>query len=228
MLNSVLFVMASVLSGTVQKFAKHVTAKDTFSYPQERMSMSSREEEIRATLSNEEVARRIEKLGGVCDESNTEFDVYDQLLACEAIAESTPIISPPIKETERTVENVVTYGDGIGGCKQQVNFELTPDRLCAISKLDELDYRTPPLRVASLLEIIFAGYGTYEGWWLSVAQQWNPRAVRRALKELIKLQTGGWRNIKNPAKYYTFLIQQRKKRRIKKPIKTSSKNTTHA
>lgn len=175
--------------------------------------MRSREEEIRATLSKEEVARRIEKLGGVYDSTNIGFDVYDQLLACESIAESTPIISPPIKEIERTDESVLAYEDGDDGYKQQVNFELTANKLEAISKLKTLNYRTPPPEIANLLEIIFEGCNTHSGWWLTVAQQWNPRTISRVLIQLTKLHSGGWRTFKNPGAYFTFLIKHRKKRR---------------
>jgi len=187
--------------------------KDTFSYPQERMSMRSREDEVRATVSKEEAIRRIEKLGGVYDSTNIGFDVYDQLLVCEAIAESTPIIPPPIKDVTTTVENVVAYEDGNDGYKQQVSFELTANKLEAISKLKKLTYRTPPPEIASLLETIFEGCDTYTGWWLSVAQQWNPRAISRVLVQLTKLHSGGWRTFKNPGAYFTSLIKHRKKRR---------------
>ncbi len=175
--------------------------------------MRNREDEVRTTVSKEEAISRIEKLRGVYDSTNTGFDVYDQLLACESIAESTPVISPPIKETERTDENVVAYEDGNGGYKQQVNFELTPNKLEAISKLKKLTYRTPPPEIANLLEIIFEGCDTFSGWWLTVAQQWNPRAISRVLIQLTKLHSGGWRTFKNPAAYFTSLIQKRKRRR---------------
>lgn len=188
--------------------------------------MRSREEEIRATLSKEEAARRIEKLGGVYDSTNIGFDVYDQLLACESIAESTPIISPPIKEIERTNENVLAYEDGNDGYKQQVNFELTPNKLEAISKLQKLNYRTPPPEIANLLDVIFEGCNTKFGWWLTVAQQWNPRAINRVIIQLNKLHTGGWRTFKNPAAYFTFLIKNRKKRRRPRIPMVAVNNTT--
>ncbi|OGM14113.1 hypothetical protein A3D84_03335 [Candidatus Woesebacteria bacterium RIFCSPHIGHO2_02_FULL_42_20] len=174
---------------------------------------ASRDDEVRATLTKEEVIRRIEKLGGIPDESNTDFDVYDQLLACEAINESTPVLSNSYIENNNTRDDVVAYEDGIDGCKQQVNLELTPSKLGAIAKLRELDYRTPPPEIASLLEVVFEGYGTKPGWWLVVAQRWNPRAINRDIAKLVKLHSSGRITLRNPAAYFSFLIQKRKKRR---------------
>lgn len=170
----------------------------------------SRDEEVRATISKEEAIKRIHEYGAEYDESNTDFDVYNQLLACEAIAESTPTDSYSNKDIK---EVVVAYEDENDGCKQQVNFELTPSKLGAIAKLKEMNYRTTPPEIASLLEIIFEGYGTKPGWWLVVAQRWNPRAINRDIAKLIKLHTSGRITLKNPAAYFSFLIQKRKKRR---------------
>ncbi len=175
--------------------------------------MRNREDEIRATVSVEEAIRRIEKLGGVYDPSNASFDVYDQLLACEAVTEATPVRSYPNNETENNKENVVAYENGIGSYKRSVNFELTASKLEAISKLKKLNYITSPPEIAGLLEVIFEGCNTKPGWWLSVGQQWNPKTINSVIAQLIKLLSGGWKTIKNPAAYFTFVIIHRPKRR---------------
>lgn len=170
----------------------------------------SRDEEVRATISKEEAIKRIHEYGAEYDDSNADFDVYDQLLACEAINESIPINSYSYKDTK---QDVVAYEDGNDGSKQQVSFELTPSKLRAIEQLTEMNYRTTPPEIAMQLEIIFDGYGTKPGWWLVVAQRWNPRAINRDIAKLVKLHSSGRITLKNPAAYFSFLIQKRKRRR---------------
>lgn len=186
--------------------------------------MKSREEEVRATVTFEEAILRIEKLGGVYDPSNSTLDVYDQLLACEAVSEATPVRFYPTNEKDQNKENVVAYENGNGSYKQEVNFELTASKLEAITKLQEYGYRTPPPIIASILTVIFEGCDTKSGWWLTVAQEWNPRAITRTLNQLIKLQSGGWKSIRNPAAYFTSLIKHRSKRRSL-PVSMMAVNT---
>lgn len=174
----------------------------------------SREDEVRATLSEDKVVNQIILLGGVPDYSNTSFDLYDQLLACESIHESHPVEEKTIKdELPWTERDAVGNGDVNGSCKRIDNFELTSARLQAVATLKTYDYRTPPPLIAEQLSIIFNGFGTQEGWWLRVAQTWNPRAICREIRFLIKQHTTGWKTIRNPASYFTSRILRRKKRR---------------
>lgn len=172
----------------------------------------NREEEVRATVSKEEAIKLIQKYGGVYDEQNTDFDVYDQLLACEALSESTP--AQTYKETNNTNESVLVNGNGNDGCKQKVSFELTPTKLEAISKLKHFDFRTPPPEIASQLEVLFLECDTKAGWWLTVSQRWNPRAINRVIARIVKLHSSGQITLNNPAAYFTHLIQFRKRRRL--------------
>lgn len=174
----------------------------------------NREDEVRASVSKEEAIKRIQKFGGDYDESNTDFDLYDQLLACEALSESTPNQTYTNKETINTNESVLVNGNGNDGCKQRVNFELTPTKLEAISKLKSFDFRTQPPEIASQLEVLFMECDTKTGWWLTVSQRWNPRAINRVIARIIKLHSSGQITLKNPAAYFTHLIQFRKKRRL--------------
>lgn len=174
--------------------------------------MTSYEAKIRNSLSIDEVASRIEKLGGTYNPLSGTFDAYDQLLACEAISE-TYSTSTLTKEHKSNEENDDVYGNDNGGCRQQVKFELTTTKLEAISKLKTLTYRTPPPKISALLETIFQGYDTTQGWWLTAAQWWNPRAINRTLDEFVRLHLNGWITLNNPPAYFTSLLKHRKKRR---------------
>lgn len=202
----VLFAMALGHYVTAQKYVRVVEEKGTFLYRQEKIDMN-RDELVRSTMTIEEAIRHITQLGGTYDPTNTPFDVYDQLLACETIAESTPI-------SDHTVEqDGCVNGNDNGICKRTDNFELSPNQLLAISKLQSYNYRTPPPLIAEQLGTIFVDSNTNPNWWLTIAQQWNPRAINRTLAEMRKQQSQGWKSIRNPAAYFTFLIKFRAKRR---------------
>lgn len=203
--------MALAHYAMVQNYVKAAMAMGMYSFQRNRRNMVDREGEVRATISVEKAISQIEKFGGVYDPFNTNFDVYNQLLACESITESTPYaLSSKVTETSG---DAIAYGGGNDARKRTVNFELTPNKLEAVSKLKTFNYKTPPPEIASQLETVFIGFNTEFGWWLSVAQQWNPRAINRVIVQLVKLHTGGWRTINNPAAYFTSLIKYRKKRR---------------
>lgn len=115
--------------------------------------------------------------------------------------------------TDEIEAHAYVNGNGDDTYKQQVNFELTQDKRNAIAKLKNFHYRTPPVEIANLLEIIFEGSNTNPGWWLVVAQRWNPRAIHRVINQMAKTQSSGWTIIKNPGAYFTSRIKYRKKRR---------------
>lgn len=174
----------------------------------------SREDEVRATLSENEVVNQIILLGGVPDYSNPSFDLYDQLLVCESVHEAHPVEEKTIKdELLRTERNDVGNGGVNGSCKHGDNFDLTSVRLQAVATLKTYNYCTPPPLIAEQLGVFFSGCGTQDGWWLKVAQTWNPRTICRVISFLIKQHTSGWETIRNPASYFTSRIQRRKKRR---------------
>jgi hypothetical protein len=97
--------------------------------------------------------------------------------------------------------------------KRSVNFEITEDKLKVISELEQCNYKTPPIKIAELLESFFAGYESYDGHWLYIAQNWTPRATYRTLKQMVKQQQGGWAKIQNPPAYFTKAIKFRTKRK---------------
>lgn len=171
------------------------------------MVYKSREEQIRAELSQEEAIQRIkERYQSQYDPSTPDFDAWDQLLACEAVAEATPI------KEEITTRNVYVSGNGNDTYKPRINFELTPSKQEVIGKLNSYKYKTPR-EIAHLLEELFKECNTKKGWWLCVAQQWTLRAINRVVNRIIKIHTSGQRTIQNPAAYFTFLIKKRKKKR---------------
>ena len=178
-------------------------------------------------LTKEEAIRRIEQdYLSEADFTNVGFDVFEQLLACEAIAEAEEeegkrksyfdrFQQDDVETTVRTDENVVVNGSDNDTYKRQASFELTESKQNAITKLKDCNYRTPPIKIASLLKIIFDGSNTQQGWWLAVAQQWTPKAINSVLNQMIKAHSDGWATIKSPGAYFTSLIKCHKKRKKK-------------
>lgn len=103
--------------------------------------------------------------------------------------------------------------NGNDSYKHGINEKQTFSKLEAIKRLDYCNYRTPPKKVEELLKIIFANYPSKEGHWLYIAQNYNPRAVRRVIALMTKLHQRGDVTIQNPPAYFTYLIKHRKKRR---------------
>jgi hypothetical protein len=193
---------------TAQKYVRVVMEKGTLLCLQGWIDMD-KNEESRTTMTAEEAIRHIEQLGGVYDPTNTPFDVYDQLLVCESIVESHPVLELPVEQ------DGCVNGSNNGAYKRKDGFELTQSQLSAITLLHSYNYRTSPPLIAKQLEIIFADSNSEPNWWLFVAQHWNPRAICRTLEQIRKQQSQGWKTIKNPAAYFTFLLKYRAKRRSK-------------
>ena len=168
-------------------------------------------------LENEAICR-IEQLGGIYDPESP-LSVYDQLLACESIAESTPVT--PDDEDGRIIlglkdngnSNGSVNGNVNGSCKRSVKFELTQSKRNVITELNASNFRTPPREIARLLEQFFIEYPSHDGHWLYIAQHWTPRTIIRVLNNLIKLDSTGRITVINPAGYFTYLIKFRKRRR---------------
>lgn len=173
-------------------------------------------------LSQEEVIKRIAVLHHAdYDLSNPDFDIYDQLLACESVAEAeigynnqNPTNSyPTVIQKEQTNENGSVNGNDNGGYKQKVNRTFFEDKHEVIKALKGFLYSTPPIEVSRLLEQLFIDYPSKEEHWLYIAQHWNPRAINRVLIQMIRGEKSGRITLKNPAAYFTFLIKKRVKRR---------------
>lgn len=159
--------------------------------------------------SEQEIIRKIEKLGGYYDPTSN-LPLEDQLLICETIAESTPTDrNHPDAKWMRNV-NVQWNGNDIR--KRRVNFELTQSKLQAVSKLKVFNYRTPPKEIAEQLEILFQENPSYSSHWPYIAQTYTPRTINRVIHRMIKIHTSG-RTILNPSAYFTELIKHRQKRK---------------
>lgn len=153
-------------------------------------------------LSEIEVVKRIQNFGAVPDFENRDFDIYEQLLVCESIA-----------ETENT-GNAFVSGNANDTYKRSVKFEVTENKLLLIKRLKACTYKTPPLLIAELLDQIFGDPNTKENHWLYIAQAYPPRRIYLTINQMIKRQKGGWTTIKNPSAYFTHLIKFRKKRKL--------------
>ena len=114
------------------------------------------------------------------------------------------------KESNR---NVIDNGSVFGTYKRGVNRKLTSSKYKYISELDEFNYLTPPKEIANCLDKLFAGWGTYDGYWLYVAQNYTPRTIRRVIRQIIKSHQRREISIKNPAALFSFLLKFRKKRK---------------
>ncbi len=144
------------------------------------------------------------------DLDNQDFDIYDQLLACEAISEGEKEYQ---EKNNNTNENVSVSGLSNGSYKRRVNFELTPSKLQVISKLKVCDYQTPPVEIAQCLEELFEECESKEGHWLYISQTYPPRVINWNLNYMIKVHSSGRRTFQNWAAYFTQSIKFRKKRK---------------
>lgn len=169
-------------------------------------------ENVLGKITKEEAIRRIEQVYHAgYDTDSTSFDVYDQLLACEAIAEAEQEYQ---NKYGRTNENVSVKWSVNDIYKRRVTPTLTKSKHKAVAELGTLNYKTPPIKISQLLEILFAEYNSKDGHWLYIAQNWNPRAINRVIKRMIGLHNSGRITIKNPAAYFTHLIKFRKRRKV--------------
>ena len=173
-------------------------------------------------LTEEEAIRLIEQIyHSQYDPTRETFDVYDQLLACEVIAESgileTTLYDNSLDKQQdiQTKESVnVSGNDNVnGGCKTNVNTELTQSKLEAIEKLKACRANTSPFIIESLLKQLFSNSTTKAGHWLFVAQQWTPKRINLVITEMTKAHQNGFQTIHNPAAYFTHLIKFRARRK---------------
>lgn len=141
------------------------------------------------------------------------FDAYDQFLACESIAESSPVLPTYYLEKDKNnvIVNIDVNGNDDGICKRRVNFELTGSKLRAIALLNDFSHEIPSTEIEKHLTEIFCEYPSTPGWWLHVAQHWTQRQIYWTLSRVIKLQSLGQVR-KTPAHCFSFLIKHRKKK----------------
>lgn len=144
----------------------------------------------------------------------------DQLLICESVAEATPI-KENYNDEEREINknNISVNGNGNDSYKRNDGQESARSKFQIITELQECNYRTPPTKIASLLEELFVNFNSKPGHWLYVAQHWTPRAINRVIKIILKQKATGETTILNPARYFTFLIKLRvKRKRVRLPM----------
>ena len=153
-------------------------------------------------FTKEEAINQIEQVYQASYGSHLNLTVWEQLEICESLAETE----------ERTNEYAFVKEDDTS--KRSVNLELIESKREVIAELKACDYKTPPSEIASLLEKFFDNPETKPGHWLSVAQQWPPRRIFLTINQMLKRQSGGWITIENPAAYFTFLVNKRKKRKL--------------
>lgn len=170
------------------------------------MNSVNRESYIRSKLSEAETIYRIRDVYHSNVKLNhPNFDIWDQLLACEAVAESTPVNYEYLKNNESMLN-----GNGNDIRKLTGNFSLTERKLEIISQLKETNYLTPPETIAELLQEFFIESNSKEGHWLYIAQSYTPKSINSVLNRLKSV----YKTSKNPAAYFTFLIKKKSKRRI--------------
>ncbi len=127
------------------------------------------------------------------------------------------------RNSKSSVDDIV-IGGVIATYKNGANTEQTLSKHNVITKLRGCNYRTSPKLIASLLDSLFSGWGTKTGWWLYVAQHWNPKSINGVISRMGKQHQRGEANIQNPAKYFTHLIKLRPK---KKKFRGSNDTRNH-
>lgn len=162
-------------------------------------------------LTGKEIIHRITEIYHAgYDLGNPSFDIYEQLLVCESLAETE---AEEQKKYRGTNENVSVSGSVNDTYKRRVNLELTESKLKVIQKLKGCIYQTPPVEIAQCLEELFREYESKEGHWLYIAQTYPPRAINWNLSYMIKVHSSGRRTFQNWAAYFTESIKFRKKRK---------------
>lgn len=173
--------------------------------------MSPHEQNIRK-LSKEEVIRRITEIYHAgYDLNNQNFDIYDQLLACEAIAESEQEYQE--RNSNNPSESVGVSGSVNDTYKLEVKSEPNWYKSELIHQLKRCTSDIPLNEIAKLLEEIFKSWpSNKEEHWLWVAQTYTARTIIWVMSATIKkyLQ-GGIR--KTPPAYFTYLLRFRKQRK---------------
>lgn len=174
-----------------------------------------RDDQIRAELSESAAISKIVTLYHSNFDPNAYFDVWDQLLIHEALAESMPVAPNYYEEKNKTEEdeNASVNGNGNDSCYQKVNFELNQTKLNAISKLRGFTRDSSCIDIAEQLQILFREYPSREGHWLKVAQFHTPRQIIWSINYTLKLLKKGQIR-KTPAHCFTYDIFHRKKRII--------------
>ncbi len=163
-------------------------------------------------LTKEEIIHRITELYHAgYDLTSETFDVYDQLLACEAIAEAEQEYQ---EKNNRTNNNVSVSGGVLGSSKLKENSEQNLNKKQAIVKLKHLNYKTPPTEIELYLNIIFGRWKEKPEHWLFIAQHYTPKTINSIIVQMIKQHQRRDVSIRTPGAYFSSVIKHRPKRII--------------
>ncbi|MCX6793720.1 MAG: hypothetical protein NTY06_01300 [Candidatus Gottesmanbacteria bacterium] len=166
-------------------------------------------------LSTTEAIQQIQEIYHQQYAPDSFFDALDQLLICETLAKSSPVL--PIHNQDGE-ENEATNNTSVSGsvndsCKPKINAALFENKQSVIAQLKICTYRTSPIEIAELLRILFVEYPSHSGHWLYIAQHWSPRRINGVINRLVGFQRSGSKTIVNPPAYFTFLIKKRARRK---------------
>lgn len=164
------------------------------------------------SLTGKEIIRRITKVYHAgYDLNNLTFDIYDQLLACEAIDEAEREYKE--RNNNNSSGNVSVTGNVSGSYKLEVKSELNWYKSELIYKLKLCTSETPQNEIAMLLEEVFKPWpNNKERHWLWISQTYTARTLIWVMSATIKKYLrGGIR--KTPPAYFTYLLGFRKKRK---------------
>ena len=108
--------------------------------------------------------------------------------------------------------NAYVNGSVNGGYGLSVDSELNWYKSEAIRKLNNYDSSITEIQRASYLTEVFKFWKSFDGHWLFIAQTYTLRTINWVINETIKYYISG--AIKtNPAKYFTYVVQKRTKRK---------------
>lgn len=161
------------------------------------------------------IIKKIENYGAHYNNPDSGLSLEDQLLACEAIAESSPIIEHgEIEKIQATIGQVFSVSGSVSGaCYSEVNLALISSYSEAIQelKLCKSD-ETPPINVAAILEEVL-GSSRKSGHWLYLSQRWNPRQIVWVLNQIYKEIQTGQISSHEAADAFTFRLKKRRKKK---------------
>lgn len=121
-------------------------------------------------------------------------------------------------------EHIEDDGVSVSGSdtyKPNTNFILNDDKLKIINELKTYGYKTPIYKIAEALKELFKECQSYPYHWAYIAEHYPVRTINRVIS-LMHKSHGDWKNLENPAAYFTKIIIHRKKKK-----KFRNTNDTH-
>lgn len=157
-----------------------------------------------------EIIKKIENFGGKYDSTST-LPIDDQLSIYESLAQENHTYT--LQEKNNDDGNVNVSGNGNGSYKLNADFKLTTEKLTIIKEISTFNYKVPIYKLASSLEQLFSGLGSESRHWTYTAERYPPRAINSVINTMTKQYGKDWKNLNNPAAYFTKVIKFRKKRK---------------